>query len=88
MVQLSLQTDSFIIQPIFWAEILLRPSHSIYHLGAVNGQVKRFPCGERICQTLLIPGIPAHPAFTTREDAAIILPSQQHPEQQEAARVV
>lgn len=72
MVQLSPQTDSFIIQPIFWVEILLQPSHSIYHLGAGNSQVKRFACGEHVCQTLLVPGIPARPVFTTREDAAVL----------------
>lgn len=88
MVQLSPQTDSFIIQPIFWVEILLQPSHSVYHPGAGNGQVKRFACGEHICQALLVPGIPAHPEFMTREEVAVLLPSQQCPEQREEARTV
>lgn len=88
MAQLSPQTDSFIIQPIFWVEILLQPSHSIYHLGAGNGQVKRFACGEHICQTLLVPGIPAHPVFRAREEAAVLLPSQQLPMRREAVRIV
>lgn len=88
MVQLSPQTDSFIIQPILWVEILLQPSHSIYHLGTGNSQVKRFAYGEHICQTLLVPGIPAHPVFTVREEAAILLPSQQCPVQQEEARIL
>lgn len=66
MVQLSPQTDSFIIQPIFWVEILLQPSHSIHHQGSGDGQVKRFACRKHICQTLLGPGIPAHPLFMAR----------------------
>lgn len=46
MVQLSPQTDSFIIQPIFWVEILLQLSHSIHHPGAGSSQVRRFTCGS------------------------------------------
>lgn len=74
MVQLSPQTDSFIIQPIFWVEILLQPSHSIHHLGSGNGQVKRFACRKHICQTLLDLGTPAHPLFMAREEAVSSCP--------------
>lgn len=88
MVQLSPQTDCFIIQPIFWVEILLQPSHSIYHPSAGNGQVKRFACREYFCQTLLVPSIPVHLMFTTREEAAILLPCQPCPEQREKEKVV
>lgn len=74
MVQLSPQTDSFIIQPIFWVEILLQPSHSIHHQGSGNGQVKRFACRKHFCQTLLGPGIPSHPLFMAREEAVSSCP--------------
>lgn len=40
------------------------------------------------CQTLLVQGIPAHPIFAVQQEAAVLLPSQQCPEQREEVRMV